>query len=161
MKYLPPCSDRLTVTYDMLSPSNKQLLKKLNLEYKPYTRYVVTNRVLRLYQSLWVRITKFHRVLQYNQSPWLKLYLDNHMEMRKVDKIGKLLENKRSHANIELVHKKECFVTVCTLYLRKTFISITWHDHMTRIGSDKHQVYTMDPTSALWTVLSPSVIVQG
>ncbi len=144
---LPPCPEHLTVTYDMLSPYSKELLKLLNINYKaesklvpnllPKDRYVVTHKVMKLYQALGVQIKKIHRVLQYRQSPWLKKYVDFQTELRKNAKnkfekdlaklycnslYGKMLENKRSHANIELVHNEKRFLKLVAKANLKSFV---------------------------------------
>ena len=147
MNCLPPCPEQLMVTYEMLSPYNKRLLEKLKLQYKPTSklipnllpknRYVVTNKVMRLYQSLGVQIKKIYRVLQYTQSPWLRPYVEFHTNKRKqatnqfekdLAKLyvnscyGKCLENKRSHVNIELVHNKKRFLKLIAKSTLSNFV---------------------------------------
>ena len=40
------------------------------------TKYVLHVRNLNLYRDLGMKSTKIHRVLQFNESPWLAKYID-------------------------------------------------------------------------------------
>ena len=85
----PLAPESLTVTSDMLSPYCRELshnchsVKKLVPNLLPKTRYVVHYRNLKQYMSLGMVLTKVYRVLAFQQSSWLKSYIDFNTEKRK------------------------------------------------------------------------------
>ena len=67
-------------------PFEKKLKKKIGLASDKTTKliptlfnkekYVLHVRNLNLYKDLGMKLTKIHRVLQFNESPWLAKYID-------------------------------------------------------------------------------------
>ena len=118
----------MEVTDEMLSPYCRQLKEDLGLKepsiaklvpnLRDKTRYNLHYRNLKLYLDLGMKLTKVHRILSFQQSPWLKEYIDFKTEKRKhaandFEKdffklmnnsvFGKTMENLRNRVNVELV----------------------------------------------------------
>ena len=89
-----PAPEHLEVTEYMLSPLNKFCMEKLELNHIKCTKltpnlhdkhkYVIHCRTLQLYQELGVVLKKIHRVIEFNQRPWLKEYIDFNTKQRKM-----------------------------------------------------------------------------
>ena len=66
-----------------ISISNVCKQAKLIPHLHPHNRYVIDYRNLKYLVSLRVQVVKVHDVIKYNQSRWLKPYIDFNTEMRK------------------------------------------------------------------------------
>ena len=124
----PLAAESKLITKDMLSPYAKRLIDHLGVEGVGKTpklvpnllhkeKYVVHYRNLQLYVSLGMEVAKIHRVISFQQSPWMEPYIRFNTEQRKKAKtpfekdfykmlnnscFGKSLENIRKHVNITL-----------------------------------------------------------
>ena len=127
----PPCPENLEISYENLSPYNREILElelgakrsksykssKLTPHLMDHKNYVIDYRLLKKAVELGIEITKVHRILSFDQSAWLKPYIEKNSEYRRqatndFDKnvfkllnnciYGKTCENIRNRRHIEI-----------------------------------------------------------
>jgi hypothetical protein len=138
---LPMAPEMMAVTEDLL-PEHLQHLRQPKGAYKLLPnlwnkeRYVVDYRMLQFYLQHGLRLKKIHRVIRYNQSPWLKTYIDFNTEKRSMASTdfeknfyklmnnavyGKTLEKTRNHLDIRLVKNPNILAKYAVSPLFKRF----------------------------------------
>ena len=141
----PLAPEKMEIKHHLLSDYCKQLqtqfnikvegVKKLIPNLKPKKSYVLYYKNLKQYIELGLKVTKVHRVLEFNKSPWLKKYIDFNTEERKTAKsdfekdffklmnnsvFGKTIENLRKRVNVTLINKPEKLLKHCA---KPTYVS--------------------------------------
>ena len=113
----PLAPEKLTITKDQMSPYQQKLIDELGVSISceklvpnlmDKSRYVLHYRNLQLYLSLGMKITKVHKVLQFNQSPWMQPYIMKNTQLRTTatndfeKDFYKLMNNAVSHFSVSL-----------------------------------------------------------
>ena len=126
----PLCPEIKNIPEDMLSEYQKYLNNKLDIKYNekdtklildllPKKNYKVYYKNLEYYLKLGLKVIKVHRILTFDEKPFLKEYIDLNTELRKQSKndlqkdlfklmnnacFGKSMENVLNRSNIKLIN---------------------------------------------------------
>lgn len=152
-KDLPPCPENKE------PPNSKE--KRLLCTLFDKERYVVHYRNLKLYLDLGVQVTKYHRILQFDQSPWLASYIDFNTKKRMQAQndfekalfkmfinaiFGKTMENLRKHRSVLVRHKWEGKHGIKHLIAQPNFHSmITLDNDVSIVEMKKTDIYFNKP----------------
>ena len=178
----PPAPEKRSLTYAMLSPKQRELLyafddkaetyvsvEKLVPNLEPKRKYVVHYRNLQRYLSLGMKLVGVHRVLWFDQSPWLKKYIDFNtfkralattefakdcFKLMNYAMFGKTMENVRNRRNLELVTTDERMIKLIARPTFRTATTIT--NDLTAVENYQTSVCLRKPGYVGFTVLENS-----
>ena len=126
----PLAPERIEIKNHMLSDYCRKFnikverVKKLVPNLGPKKNYVLHYKNLKQYLDLSLKVTKVHRALEFNQSPWLKMYIDFNTQKRTAAEcsfekdffklmnnsvFGKTIENLRKRVNVTLINDPKNF----------------------------------------------------
>ena len=136
------------------------------------TKYVLHYENLVLYLSLGMKLTKIHRALSFDQSQWLKPYVDFNTQRRKEAKsrgdnfgdvffklmnnavIGKTMENVRNRVSIRLVTSEKKMIKISS---RPTFESSKiFGENLVVVRSSKERLLLNKPIYVGMSILDTS-----
>ena len=125
-KDFPVCTEIKSIDENNLSDYQKYLNDKLNTKYNdkdkklildllPKKNYKVYYKNLEYYLKLGIKVTKVHKILTFDEKPFLKEYIDLNTNLRKYAKndlsklmnnaiFGKSMENVLNRSNIKLIN---------------------------------------------------------
>ena len=121
--------------------------------------YVLHEENLKLFLSLGLRLKRVHRVLQFDEKPWLKEYIDFNTEMRKNAKnsfekdyfklmnnsvFGKTMENIRKRCNVYLETDPDHFLCQTA---KPTYVSCKiFHENLVALHMKKQRLKLDKPS---------------
>jgi hypothetical protein len=124
----PYCPEHKKVTEEMLSSYCKGIAKEHGVKPSKYTKlissladkkkYVIHERNLKQAIEAGLVLKKIHRVLEFNQKPWMKEYIEFNTEKRKMAKndfekdFFKLMNNSVFGKTMENVRKRQNFMLI-------------------------------------------------
>ena len=175
----PLAPESIVVEDDVLSAHSKQLREKFKMgssktpklvpNLNDKTKYVVHYRNLKLYLSLGLKLRKIHRVIEFNQEPWMKCYIDFNTSRRREatndfekgffklmnnSVFGKTMENLRKRVDVKLCNDIE---QRNKLVSRPRFKSMKiFNDHLVAIELRKKNLTLNRPIYCGFTILDNS-----
>ena len=179
----PLAPEPMIVTDNMLSSYSHDVKKRLNLgsgkvpklvcTLNDKKKYVVHYRNLQQYLSLGMKLTKVHKVLRFNQKPFLKDYIDFNTNKRANAKndfekdlyklannavFGKTMENVRSRINFQLVvNNEKGKQRLKTLIAKPTYkLNVQFNDNIIGVEMNKTTVTLDKPIAIGFSILDLS-----
>ena len=145
-----------------LLPERKKVEKveKLICSIEDKEKYVIHIRTLKQVLNCGLKLKKIHRIIQFKQKAWLKVYIDMNTGLRKNVKnefeknffklmsnsiLGKTMKNERSHRDIKLVtsnKRRRRIVSEPNYYSHKAFSDhlIATEMKKTRVKMTEHYI---------------------
>ena len=175
----PFCPEQVVVKDEMLSNYSRMVAEQHKLKNAKSTKlitnlckkekYVIHERNLKQAVDAGLILTKIHRVLEFDQKPWLKEYIDFNTEKRKQAKndfekdffklmnnavFGKTMENLRKRKNVKLITE----IQRLNKYVSKPgFVSSKiFNDNLVAVHNVKEQLVLNKPVYVGFCILDLS-----
>ena len=175
----PYCCEHATLRDDLLSPHAKHIAEKHELtigkssklisSLTDKTRYVIHEINLKQAVDAGLKLTKIHRVVEFNQRPWMKDFIDFNINKRKESKnefekgffkimctatYGRTLMNLRKRQNISLIND----ATKLNDFVKKpNFISSKiFNENLVAVHNIKQKLYMNQPIYVGFSILDLS-----
>jgi hypothetical protein len=178
----PFAPEKMKISSEILSPYCKQLSEDLNLgsvavpqlvpNLNNKTNCILHHRNLKLYLALEMEVTRIRRVFVFQQSPWLKAYIDFNTERGKhaandFEKdfhklmnnsvFGKTMENLRKQFDVKVVNDK---TKLTKLTSRPSFDSFrTFSEDLAAVNMKKTKLYLNHPIYVAFAILDLSKLL--
>ena len=175
----PLATEKLEVQKEWLSNYQNEIIGSTSLKVKKLVpnlrnkeKYVVHYRNLQLYTSLGIKITKLHRVLEFDQSPWMASYIEMNTELRKKARsdfekdffklmnnsvFGKTLECVRKRINIQLIKGNKDLEKLRKLIAKPSYAGRkTFSDNLTAVHMYKDKLKLNRPIYVGMSILDLS-----
>ena len=175
----PLAPEKILVTDDMLSSYSKRLKDKFDMgsskvpklipNLHDKTNYVLHYRNLKQCLKLGMKLKKIHRVIEFNQDPWMKEYIDfntlhrqnasnpfekDFFKLMNNSVFGKTMENLRKRVDVKLVNDER---TRTKLLGQPYFKSMKiFNDHLVAIEMRKKNLTLNKPIYCGFTILDNS-----
>ena len=191
----PVAPEKAKVSKNMLSMYCKKIAKKYKISIgqvnkliptlKDKKEYVLHYHNLQLYLDLGLKIKKVHRVLEFDQSPWLMQYIDFNTEKRKHAKnsfenlfklmnnsvFSKTMENLRKRVDVRLVTNERellkltskptlnrpAYVGMCIVDLSKTLMYDFHYNYIKNKCGDRARLLFTDTDSLTYEIETEDV----
>ena len=152
----PMAPEHKIINYDMLSPFQKYLLKKLDIKQNSRIpkllttlydkeKYVVHYKNLKFYLKHGMIIKKIHKIIEFRQSFWLKPYIDFNNKKRK---------------EAENDFDKQFFKLMNNAFFGRTCMDVRKHVNV-KVALNKMNCkkYLSDPGMELFSILNDSTVI--
>ena len=150
--------------------AHRKVYKTFNITHEPENKLIATSiSTLKQVLNHGLKLQKVHRIIEFNQSAWLKPYIDKNTALRKVAKhefekgFFKLMHNSVFGKMIENVRKRRDIKLMVTEERRKKLVSepnyascTTFSDHLMAIEMRKTRVFMDKPIIVGQAILDKS-----
>ena len=133
-------------------------VEKLISHFRPKKNYVIHYKNLNLYLQMGLKLKAVHRAISFNQSPWMKPYIEYNTDLRKkavndfekdffklmINSVfGKTIENLRKRQSVKIVDKRKMALN---LSKKPNFESVNIFDkNLIAVHMQKTEIYFNKP----------------